>query len=83
MAFYEAAGIDYVFGPPTNAALHADQVSVITAGACSVRYAEGQLPVLRCYAESRYGAKSWTCQRRVITNIEASTLGMDIRGGLG
>jgi hypothetical protein len=35
--------------------------------------------VLRSYAEIRYGAKSWKCQRRVVARIEASTLGMDIR----
>ena len=35
--------------------------------------------VLRHYAETRYGAKSWKCQRRVVARIEASTLGMDIR----
>jgi hypothetical protein len=41
--------------------------------------AECQHPVLRSYAETRYGAKSWNCQRRVVARIEASTLGMDIR----
>lgn len=35
--------------------------------------------VLRSYAEIRYGAKSWKCQRRVVARIEASTLGMVIR----
>jgi hypothetical protein len=38
-----------------------------------------EYPVLRNYAETRYGAKSWKCQRRVVARIEASTLGMDIR----
>ena len=79
MAFCEAAGIDYVFGLPTNAALRADPVIVTAADACAVRRAEGQYPVLRTYAETRYGAKSWNCQRRVAARIEASTLGMDIR----
>jgi len=79
MAFCEAHGIDYVFGLPTNAALRADPVIVTTADACAVRHAEGQHPVLRSYAETRYGAKSWNCQRRVAARIEASTMGMDIR----
>ena len=35
--------------------------------------------VVRHYAETRYGAKSWKCQRRIVARIEASTLGMDIR----
>lgn len=79
MAFCEAADVDYVFGLPTNAALRADPVIVTAADACAVRRAEGQHPVLRSYAETCYGAKSWTCQRRVVARIEASTLGMDIR----
>ncbi len=79
MAFCEAAGIDYVFGLPTNAALRADPVIVAVADACAVKRAQRQDPVLRHYAETRYGAKSWNCQRRVVARIEASTLGMDIR----
>jgi hypothetical protein len=47
MAFCEAAGIDYVFDLPTNAALRADPVIVTAADACAVCRAEGQYPVLR------------------------------------
>ncbi len=79
MAFCEAAGVDYVFGLPTNAALRADPEIVAAADACAVKRAQRQYPVLRNYAETRYGAKSWKCQRRVVARIEASTLGMDIR----
>jgi hypothetical protein len=79
MAFCEAHGIDYVLGLPTNAALRADPVIVAAADACAVRRAQRQYPVLRNYAETRYGAKTWQCQRRVVARIEASTLGMDIR----
>ena len=79
MAFCEAAGVDYVFGLPTNAALRADPVIVAAADACAVNRAQRQYPVLRHCAETRYGAKSWKCQRRVAARIEASTLGMDIR----
>ena len=39
-----------------------------------VRRAKAQAPVLRRYAEVRYGAKSWGCQRRVSAKIEASTI---------
>jgi hypothetical protein len=35
--------------------------------------------VLRRYTETRYGAKSWGCERRVAARIEASTQGLDIR----
>ncbi len=79
LAFCEAHGIDYVFGLPTNAALRADPVIVAAADACAVKRAEDNRVVLRNYAETRYGAKSWKCQRRVAARIEASTLGMDIR----
>ena len=34
---------------------------------------------MRRYAETRYGAKSWSCQRRVAARIEATTKGLDIR----
>ncbi|MFO0112412.1 MAG: transposase, partial [Sphingomonadaceae bacterium] len=67
------------FGLPTNAVLRSDAVIVTAADACATKRAIQQHPVLRTYAETRYGAKSWKCQRRVAARIEASTLGMDIR----
>jgi hypothetical protein len=79
MAFCEAASVDFVLGLPTNAALRADPVIIAAADACAVKRAQRQYPVLRNYAETSYGAKSWKCQRRVVARIEASTLGMDIR----
>lgn len=79
MAWCEANGVDYVLGLPTNAVLRADPVIITTADACATKRAVKQYPVLRNYAETRYGAKSWKCQRRVVARIEASTLGMDIR----
>ena len=68
-----------MFGLPTNAVLRADPAIVAVADACAVKRAQCQYPVLRNYAETRYGAKSWKCQRRVVARIETSTLGMDIR----
>ncbi|EPR14869.1 hypothetical protein M527_27200 [Sphingobium indicum IP26] len=79
MAYCDAARVDYVFGLPTNSALRADPAIVAVADACAVKRAQRQCPVLRNYAETRYGAKTWKCQRRVVARIEASTLGMDIR----
>jgi hypothetical protein len=79
MAWCEGNGVDYVLGLPTNAVLHADPVIVTAADACATKRAIRKYPVLRNYAETRYGAKSWKCQRRVAARIEASTLGMDIR----
>jgi len=77
MAFCEANGIDYVFGMPGNAVLR----SMIEEAADDVRVrrAEGDLPVVRGYAETRYSAKSWGSGRRVAARIEASVLGPDIR----
>ena len=43
-----------------------------------VRRAEEQVVALRRYAEARYGAKSWRCERRVAARIEATTKGLDI-----
>ncbi|MDE2170130.1 MAG: IS1380 family transposase [Sphingomonadales bacterium] len=79
MAFCDAHGIDYVLGLPTNAVLRADPAIVAVADAGAVKRAEEKLAVLRTYAETRYGAKSWACKRRVVARIEASILGMDIR----
>jgi hypothetical protein len=79
MDWCEDNGIDYVLGLPTNVVLRADPVIVTAADACATRRAIKQYPVLRHYAETRYGARSWKCQRRVAARIEASTLGMDIR----
>ena len=77
MAFCEAAGIDYVFGLPTNATLR----GLIEAAADDVRVrrAEDDALVLRRYAETHYGARSWSRPRRVVARIEASTMGLDIR----
>ena len=87
MEWCEANGIDYIFGLATNAALRADPVIVTAADACATKRAIRQDPApetgsgqaLRHYAETRYSAKSWNCQRRVVARIEASTMGMDIR----
>jgi hypothetical protein len=55
MAFCEAAGVDYVFGLPTNAALRADPA--IAAAPPARSSGPGPTPVLRNYVETRYGAK--------------------------
>jgi len=44
-----------------------------------VRRAEAQAMVLRRYTETRYGARSWGCERRVAARVEATTQGLDIR----
>src|SRR4051812_10773301 len=77
MTWCEANAVDYIFGLPGNAVL-ARQVEA-AADDVRVRRAEAAEPVLRRYTETRYGAKSWTRQRRIAARIEASTQGLDIR----
>ena len=77
MAWCEANGVDYVLGLPGNAVL--DRLVEPAADDVRVRRAEEQAAVVRRYTETRYGAKSWKCQRRVAVRIEATTKGLDIR----
>ena len=77
MAWCEANAVDYIFGLPGNAVL--SRLLEEAADDVRVRGAEAQAPVLRRYAETRYGAKSWGCERRGSARIEASTMGLDIR----
>lgn len=77
MAWCEANGVDYILGLPGNAVL--DRLVEPAADDVRVRRAEAQAPVLRRYTETRYGAKSWRCERRVAARIEATTKGLDIR----
>ena len=77
MAFCEANGVDYILGLPGNKVL--DRLVEHAADDVRVRRAEEQAVALRCYAEARYGAKSWSCQRRVAARIEATTQDLDIR----
>ena len=77
MAWCEQNGVDYIFGLPGNAVL--DRLFDEAADDVRTRRAEAQATVLRRYAELRYGAKSWGCERRVAARIEATTLGLDMR----
>ncbi len=77
MAWCEQNAVDYIFGLPGNAVLN--RLLDPAADDVRVRRAEAQTPVLRRYAELRYGAKSWGCERRGAARIEASTMGLDIR----
>ena len=77
MAWCEANHIDYIMGLPGNAAL--DRLVEPAADDVRVRRAEAQAPALRHYGETRYGAKSWRCERRIAARIEATAKGLDIR----
>jgi hypothetical protein len=77
MAWCEANGVNYILGLAGNNAVR--RLFDVAADDVCVRRAETQAPALRRYAETRYGAKSWGCTRRVAARIEASTMGLDIR----
>jgi len=79
MDWCEANGVDYILGLTANAVLRHDTVLAMAADDCAVWRAQKDLPELRCHAETRYAAKSWTRDRRVVARIEASRAGMDIR----
>lgn len=77
MSWCEANGVDYILGLPGNAVL--DRLVEVAADDVRVRRAEGEAAIVRRYTETRYGAKSWRCVRRVAARIEATTMGLDIR----
>jgi hypothetical protein len=69
--------VDYILGLSGNAVL--DRLVEPAADDIRVRRAEEQAAVVRGYTETRYGAKSWHCQRRAAARIEATIKGLDIR----
>jgi hypothetical protein len=77
MTWCEANGVDYIFGLAGNAVV--DRLVEPIADDVRVRRAQTQAPVVRRYCETRYGARSWHCERRVGARIEATTQGLDIR----
>jgi hypothetical protein len=82
MSWCEANDIDYSFGFAGNSVL--DQLVEPEADNIRTRRAEEQLAGLRGFAETRYGAKSWARERRVVARIEASASNEDdmLRRGL-
>jgi hypothetical protein len=77
VAWCEANGLDYIFGLAGNAVV--DRLVEPIADHVRVRRAEREAPVVRRYCETRYGARSWRCERRVGARIEATSQGLDIR----
>ena len=70
MTWCENYGIDYIFGLSGNVVL--DRLVDAAADDIRVRRAVNQAEVLRGFAETRYAAKSWDKERRVVARIEAS-----------
>jgi hypothetical protein len=77
MAWCEANGLDYIFGLAGNAVV--DRLVEPIADDVRVRRADAEASIVRRYCETRYGAKTWRCERRVGARIEATALGLDIR----
>jgi hypothetical protein len=77
MDWCEANGVDYVFGLAGNKVLHA-RLRAVADDLC-VRRAESATDKRRTWTETRYAAKSWTRERRVVARLEAAPLGLDIR----
>jgi hypothetical protein len=77
MAWCEANDVDYILGLPGNTVL--SRLVEAAADDVRVRRAEAEAEIVRRYTETRYGAKSWGCERRVAARIEATTQGLDIR----
>jgi hypothetical protein len=77
MDFCDEQGIDFVFGLAGNDVLR--RLVEPIADDIRVRRAEAGAAAIRCYTETRYGAKSWHLDRRVAARIEATTQGLDIR----
>ena len=70
MTWCENNGVDYIFGLAGNVVL--DRLVEPAADDIRVRRAVSQAEVLRGFTETRYAAKSWNKERRVVARIEAS-----------
>jgi hypothetical protein len=77
MEWCDENGIDFVFGLAGNDVLR--RLVEPVADDVRVRRAEAGAAAIRCYTETRYGAKSWHADRRVAARIEATMQGLDIR----
>jgi hypothetical protein len=77
MDFCEKHGLDYLFGVTGTPGLAAKVEHV--ADPIRVQRAETNAAAVRGFAETRYAAKSWKKQRRVVARIEATPMGLDIR----
>jgi hypothetical protein len=77
MAWCDAHDVRFVFGLSGNAVL--DALVETTADAVRTQRAVGDLDGVRDYAETRYAAKSWAAEQRVVARIEGTRRGLDIR----
>ena len=81
MEWCEKNRVKYVFGIAGNDVLHAlvEPAAKAVAKAHARKRKRKAVVKVRGFTEIRYGAKTWTKQRRVIARIEASDQGLDVR----
>ena len=77
MDWCEANDTTYIFGFAPNKVL-AEQIFP-KLDECCVRRALAQADKVRDFATTRYAAKSWTRERRVVARIEVTRKGADVR----
>jgi len=77
MDWCEKNGVRYIFGLSGNDILRG-QIS-LKIDDVNVRRAVNNLDVVRDYTETRYAAKSWPGERRVVARLESTRKGMDVR----
>jgi hypothetical protein len=73
----QTPGVDYVFGFSGNAVL--DGLTQEAADALATERALSHKERLRGFKAFRYGAKSWSRERRFVARIEATPKGLDVR----
>lgn len=77
MAWCEQNDVCYVFGIAGNTVLHT--LVEETADAVRTERALNNADVVRDFAETKYAARSWSKERRIVARIQATTMGLDIR----
>jgi len=77
MNLLEDQGHSYIFGLPGNKTLSG--LSRLWCEDVAVRRALGKKQKVRRFFQTRYGAKSWSRERKVIARVEATEQGTDVR----
>ena len=77
MEWCERNDVSYVFGLATNEAL--DRLVADRVEALALRWEANSAETVRGFAETRYAAKSWSADRRVVARTEVTYKGVDTR----
>ena len=77
MELLEQTGCTYILGLPGNKTLK--QISHPWCDDVATRRAVGNRHKVRRFFQTRYGAKSWSKERKVIVRVEATEQGSDVR----